>query len=71
MKRRKTDMVQQKKYTIEGELTKALLRFSFGKLTVEEAKKKAEVAAKNWDSSNEALAHKGLNWYAKQLISKM
>ena len=71
MKRRKTDIVQKKKYTIEGELTKALLRFSFGKLTVDEAKKKAEVAAKNWDSSNEALAHKGLNWYAKQLIAKM
>lgn len=64
-------MVETKKYTIEGELTKALLRFSFGKLTVEEAKKKAAVAAKNWDSTNEALAHKGLNWYAKQLISKM
>ena len=64
-------MVQQKKYTIEGELTKALLRFSFGKLTVDGAKKKAEVAAKNWDSSNEALAHKGLNWYAKQKKKKM
>lgn len=64
-------MTLQKRYTIEGELTKALLQFSFGKLTVEEAKKKAAIAAKNWDSSNEALAHKGLNWYAKQLIAKM
>jgi hypothetical protein len=64
-------MVQEKKYTIEGELTNALLRFSFGRLTVDEAKEKAKVAAKNWDSSNEALAHKGLNWYAKQLIAKM
>lgn len=64
-------MVEAKKYTIEGELTKALLRFSFGKLTVDEAKQKAAIAAKNWDSTNEALAHKGLNWYAKQLISKM
>jgi hypothetical protein len=64
-------MVQEKKYTIEGELTNALLRFSFGRLTVDEAKEKAKAAAKNWDSSNEALAHKGLNWYAKQLIAKM
>jgi hypothetical protein len=64
-------MVKEKKYTIEGELTNALLRFSFGRLTVDEAKEKAKVAAKNWDSSNEALAHKGLNWYAKQLIAKM
>ena len=64
-------MLQQKKYTMEGELTKALLRFSFGKLTVEEAKEKAAIAVKNWDPTNEALAHKGLNWYAKQLIAKM
>ena len=47
------------------------MQFSFGKLTLAEAKKKAAVAAQNWDSSNEALAHKGLNWYAKQIIAKM
>lgn len=64
-------MVQQKKYTIEGELTKALLRFSCGALTVEEAKERAAIAAKNWDPTNTALAHKGLNWYAKQLTAKM
>ena len=58
-------MKQKKKYTIESELTKALMQFSFG------SKKKAAVAATNWDSSNEALAHKGLNWYAKQIIAKM
>lgn len=40
-------------------------------MNVLEAKKKATVAAAKWDSSNEALAHKGLNWYAKQLLAKM
>ena len=64
-------MKQQKRYTIESEITKALMQFSFGKLTLAEAKKKAAVAAQNWDSSNEALAHQGLNWYAKQIIAKM
>lgn len=64
-------MVQQKKYTLEGELEKALLRFSFGRLTIEEAKEKAAMAAAKWDSSNEALTHKGLHWYAKQLLAKM
>lgn len=64
-------MKQKKKYTIESELTKALMQFSFEKLTIAEVKKKAAVAATNWDSSNEALAHKGLNWYAKQIIAKM
>lgn len=62
---------KDEKYTIEGELTNALMRFSFGKLTLEEAKEKAAIAAKNWDSSNEALAHKGLNWYAKQIVAKL
>lgn len=62
-------MVQQN-LTIESELAKALVRFSFGRLSVDEAKEKAIVAAKNWDSTNEALAHKGLNWYAKQLLAK-
>lgn len=47
------------------------MQFSFGKLTVDEAKKKAAIAAKNWDSSNEMLCHKGLNWYAKQIIAKL
>lgn len=64
-------MKHKKRYTIESELTKAFMQFSFGKLTVTEAKKKAAVAAPNWDSSNETLAHKGLNWYAKQIIAKM
>ena len=47
------------------------MQFSFGRLTLAEAKNKVTVAATNWDSSNEALAHKGLNWYAKQIIAKM
>lgn len=64
-------MVQEKRYTMEGELTNALLRFSFGRLSVDEAKEKAKIAARNWDSTNEILAHKGLNWYAKQIISKL
>ena len=61
----------QKRYMMERELSKALMQFSFGKLAVEEAKKKAVIAAKYWDSSNEMLCHKGLNWYAKQIIAKM
>ena len=64
-------MVKEKRYTIESELTNALLRFSFGKLTVEEAEDRARTAAANWDSSNKALVHKGLNWYAKQIVAKL
>lgn len=71
MLQKKNNNIKKKKYTIESELAHALLRFSYGRLTVDEAKKKAKIAAKNWDSTNEALIHKGLNWYAKQLISKL
>lgn len=58
-------------YTIESELAKALVRFSCGKISTEEAKAKAKEVASNFDLSNEMLAHKGINWYAKQLLKYM
>lgn len=61
----------RKNYTIESELASALFRFSYGKLTVEQAEKKAKEIAPNYDTSNEMLAHKGINWYAKQVLAKM
>ena len=59
------------KYSIQGELAKALYKFSYGRLTVEQAEKRAEEVMKNFDSQNEALAHKGINWYAKQILKNM
>ena len=59
-------MKQKKKYTIES--FNAIFLWKTNNCR---SKKKAAVAATNWDSSNEALAHKGLNWYAKQIIAKM
>lgn len=61
----------QKYYTIESELASALLYFSRGKLTAAEAGQKAREVAPNYDTNNEMLAHKGINWYAKQLLEKM
>lgn len=59
------------KYTIQGELAKALYKFSYGRLTVEQAEKRAEEVMKNFDPQNKALAHKGINWYAKQILKNM
>ena len=60
-----------KKYSIQDELAKALYKFSYGRLTVEQAEKRAEEVMKNFDPQNEVLAHKGINWYAKQILKSM
>lgn len=50
------------------ELSSALVNFSFGKLNKKQADDLAIVAIKNIDFNNSALAHKGINWYAKKMI---
>ena len=57
--------------TLENELSKALFRLSFGKLTSAEAKDKASHLVKNIDLNNDMVAHKGVNWYAKEVLKKM
>lgn len=61
----------KKYYTVETELASALVRFSDGKMTVEEAEKKAKEVAPNYNLNDAMLAHKGINWYAKQLLAAM
>lgn len=60
-----------KKYSIQDELAKALYKFSYGRLTIVQAEKRAEEVMKNFDPQNEGLAHKGINWYAKQILKSM
>lgn len=57
-----------KVYTVESELTNALFRLSFGRLTYEQAEDIAEKKAHYFDINNEVLNHKGINWYAKELL---
>lgn len=57
--------------TVERDLAKALFRFSFGKLTEGQAQLKAKEVAPNFDLNDEMLMHKGVNWYAKQLLAAM
>ena len=57
---------------VKRDLARALVRFSYGRIGIEEADAKAAVAAKYYlESDNEALRHKGINWYAKQMIGAM
>ena len=60
-----------KDYSIQDELAKALYKFSYGRLTVNQAEKRAKEVMKNFDETNEGLAHKGINWYAKQIVGRM
>ncbi|MBR0167371.1 MAG: hypothetical protein IJQ08_01725 [Synergistaceae bacterium] len=61
----------KKMRTIETEMIKALVMFSYGRVSYEKA---AVIAAKTapifYEASrkNKTLAHKGLNWYAKELL---
>lgn len=57
--------------TLENELSMALFRLSFGKLTSKEAKNQASRLVKNIDLDNDIIAHKGVNWYAKEVLKKM
>lgn len=61
----------RKVYTVETELADALFRLSFGRLTFVQAKEMAKRAAPNFDMNDGMLAHKGINWYAKQLLAAM
>ena len=66
-----TGVKPARKHTIESELAKALVRFSYGRVNVKKAKETAarmapvfeEEANRNW-----ALAHKGVNWFAKEVL---
>lgn len=54
--------------SFEKNLSDALVRFSHGKVSDEKAKKIAEIAIKNIDFENPFFNHKGINWYAKELL---
>lgn len=54
--------------SLEHELALAISKYSSGKLNYSQSKKLAEKSIQNIDFSNSALAHKGVNWYAKELV---
>ena len=64
-------MEKDKKLTIETEMYDALMRVPGGKLTADKAKEIAAKFAKEWDPTNEALAHKGFYYFAREIVSKL
>ncbi|PEZ29499.1 hypothetical protein [Bacillus cereus] len=57
--------------SLSKQLSNALVNFSEGKLRDSDAEKIAYVTIQNIDFSNSALAHKGINWFAKEILKKI
>lgn len=53
----------------EKELAGLLFQYAYGRLSVAEAEKKAKEAAPNLVKNMESFGHKGLNWYAQELVA--
>lgn len=53
------------------QLTYTLVKFSDGKLSYNKAEYIANETLKNADFTNSTLAHKGINWYAKEILKKI
>lgn len=67
-------MIKAKKQnilSIQRELAIALVRFSNGELSVGKAENLSKKVVSKLDFNNSALAHKGVNWCAKDLLSKI
>lgn len=61
-------VTENDKISLAKELSKKLLNLSCGRLTEEQSDYIAKSAIDNIDFENSALVHKGLTWYAENII---
>ena len=54
---------------VEKELSAALFRFSYGRLTVKQAEDKAKEVAPKLIENCHHFGHKSIIWYAQQLLA--
>ncbi|GGP16374.1 hypothetical protein [Oceanobacillus neutriphilus] len=66
-----TTLTEQDANLLTEQLSEALLRFSDSKISKQEALNIANVALRNVDLNDPVFAHKGLNWYAKEILKKV
>lgn len=66
-----TTLTEQNANLLTEQLSEALLRFSDNKISKQEALNIANVALRNVDLNDPIFAHKGLNWYAKEILNKV
>ena len=59
------------KCSLQESLAKALIKLSYDKLNMKQSKFIASKAIEKIDFKNSALMHKGVNWYAKQILNSI
>ena len=62
------------KNSMEGKLARAIYKNAFGKVSITEAQEIAENAIDNFIAGckeSSSLAHKGLDWYAKEIVKTL
>ena len=57
--------------SLTSELSKAIMKLTQKKISEDKANQIASVAINNIDFNNSVLAHKGINWYAKEILDMM
>ncbi|QST02022.1 hypothetical protein IMZ31_21465 (plasmid) [Pontibacillus sp. ALD_SL1] len=63
--------MEDQTYMLRDQLAGALLEFANTPLDKKTAQRIAEQALTNVSFENEQLAHKGLNWFAKELVKRL
>ncbi|PYY28376.1 hypothetical protein [Paenibacillus illinoisensis] len=65
-----TTLTKENQSLLTNQLAKALVKFSENRISYLKAEEVANVVMKKVDFSNSALSHKGINWFAKDLIKQ-
>lgn len=63
------NITKEDKKSLSGQLSEKLLELSSGRLNNDISDQIAQRAINNIDFDNSALTHKGLNWYAENIIN--
>ncbi|GEL76582.1 hypothetical protein [Tenuibacillus multivorans] len=64
-------LTKEQTNAIARELSIALVKFSKDNLSTEEAERIAEIVLEDIDLDNPTLAHKGINWLAKDILRQI
>lgn len=62
------EIVEKDKLVLERDLAKAIIKMSKGSVSIDVAESVANHVVPQLDFSNSAVAHKGVNWFAKEII---
>ena len=67
----KVEITQNDLSSLINELSGLLIRFTQERISEDQAQKIADIAINSIDFNNSALTHKGINWYAREIIDTL